>query len=208
MPQMANREYRDFNISDLQLRSDENEQYIVEGYAMKWAPYKLYEDDGQPIYEEFKRSCFEGTDLSDVIFQENHQGQVLARLRNMTLEINFDDIGMHIRANLGLSQKSRDAYEAIKNGLMDRMSWGFIPGEYYFDKVSRTFIHTKIKKVFDVSVVSMPANDNTNISSVRQYIDGEIEKLAQELREHEELKEKLQREFMKGEIKSCLELKK
>lgn len=188
MPQMKDREYRDFALSDMVLTRDgeNNEQYIVEGYAMKWAPYKLYEDyDGQPVFEEFKRNCFEGCDLSDVIFQENHTGSVLARIRNKTLELSFDDTGMYIRANLGMSQKGRDLYEAIRNGLMDRMSWGFIPGEYEFDKQSRTFVHRSIKKTFDVSCVSLPANDNTIISSVRSICDGEIAKMAQELRKRE-----------------------
>lgn len=190
MPMLKEREYRDFALSDIVLsRSEEgeNEQFVVEGYAMKWSPYVLYEDtDGTPVYEQFERSCFEGCDLSDVIFQENHTGSVLARTRNKTLEISFDDIGMYIRANLGFSQKGRDLYEAIRNGLMDRMSWGFIPGEYKFDKLARTFIHKSIKKTFDVSAVSLPANDNTIISSVRSICDGEIAKMTQELREHEE----------------------
>lgn len=191
MPMLKNREYRDFGISNMEVREAENNQYIVEGYAMKWDAYPLYEDSDGTIYEKFDRNCFAGCDLSDVIFQENHEGSVLARLRNNTLEIKFDEIGMFIRANLGLSEKGRRLYEAIKNGLMDRMSWGFIPDEYEFDKISRTIIHKSIKKVFDVSCVSIPANDNTIISSVRSWVDGEIERNLQELKKIEEARAKV-----------------
>lgn len=188
MPQLSSREYRDFNLGEIEVRSAETgdqDQYIVEGYAMKWAPYPLYEYDGEIIYEEFKRSCFEGCDMSDIIFQENHEGQVLARLRNDTLEIILDDIGMFFRANLSLSQKSRDLYEAVKNRLMDRMSWGFAPDQYEYDKLTRTIVHTRVKKVYDISAVSIPANENTSISSVRSFANGEISRMAQELRERE-----------------------
>lgn len=201
MPMMKNREYRGFEFRAAEKKDD----YIVEGYAMKWEPYALYEDErGNAVFEEFKREAFADTDMSDVIMQLNHEGTVMARLRNNTLHINLDDIGMHIRADLSKSQDARNLFEAIDNGLIDRMSWGFFPGEYHFDRKSNTIIHTRIKKVFDISAVSLPANEGTSINSVRSYIDGEIEKMTQELRAHEEAKDKLLRALKKGELLKCL----
>lgn len=190
MPKLSTREYRDCTIT---IQNDEkaSEQgaFLVRGYAFKWAPYPLYEDErGNTVFEEFKREAFDETDMSDIIMQLNHEGTVMARLRNNTLRLTLDDVGGFIEADLSKSQDARNLYEAIDNGLIDRMSWGFIPGEYHFDRQTSTIVHTRVKKIFDVSAVSMPANDTTEINSVREFADGEIGKFAQELREQEEKK--------------------
>ena len=72
-------------------------------------------------------------------------------------------------------------YEEISNKLITKMSWGFIPGEYHYDETRRTIVHTWIKKIFDVSAVSIPANDNTNIQA-RSFVDGVIDELTKEIR--------------------------
>ena len=43
--------------------------YYVEGYAMKYARSVLYEDEDGPVYEEFRPTAFDNTDMSDVIMQ-------------------------------------------------------------------------------------------------------------------------------------------
>jgi HK97 family phage prohead protease len=187
MPKLKSREYRDCTITIQEGAPDEG-AFLVRGYAFKWAPYPLYEYDGETIYEEFKRDAFADTDMSDIIMQLNHQGTVMARLRNNTLKLTLDDVGGFIEADLSKSQDARNLYEAIDNGLIDRMSWGFIPGDYHFDRNTKTIVHTRIKKIFDVSAVSMPANDTTEINSVREFADGEIAKFTQELREQEDMK--------------------
>ena len=169
-------------------RIDSN--YYTEGYATTFEPYVLWEDEDGPIYESFSRDCFAGCDMSDIIMQFDHQGMVMARQRNKTLLVEVDDNGLFIAADLSKSEMSRNLYEAIANGLIDRMSWGFMPGEYHFDKATRTFVHTKVKKIFDVSAVSLPANEDTNIQA-RSFINGEIEKMKQELLEQKRNKEKL-----------------
>lgn len=168
-----------------------NSNYYVEGYAAKYEPYVLWEDEDGPVYEEFVRGCFAETDMSDVIMQYNHEGKVLARLRNETLKVEIDDTGIFIAADLSKSEAARNMYEEISNGLVDRMSWGFVPGEYSYDRQTRTIRHTKIKKIFDVSAVSIPANDNTNIQARSVLVDGEIKRAAQELRDEQMAKEKL-----------------
>ena len=134
MPKLNTREYRDCTIT-IQNEASDRDAFLVRGYAFKWAPYPLYEDErGNTVYEEFKREAFENTDMSDIIMQLNHQGTVMARLRNNTLKLTLDDIGGFIEADLSKSQDARNLYAAIDNGLIDRMSWGFIPGDYHFDR--------------------------------------------------------------------------
>lgn len=199
MPELREREYR--SLKPLERKEDDKKfdsECYVEGYAARYEPYVLYTDaEGNEIREEFVKGCFDDCDMSDIIMQYDHSGKVLARQRNNTLLVVPDEEGLFVAADLSKSEASRALYEEIENGLVDRMSWGFIPGEYKYDRKEHIIRHTKIKKIFDVSAVSMPANDTTNIHA-RSFVDGVIEADAQELREREETKEKLKLKLKLG----------
>ena len=169
-------------------RIDSN--YYVEGYAARYEPYVLYELEDGPIYERFERGCFDGCDMSDIIFQLNHQGTVMARQSNGSLIVEPDDNGLFTAADLGRTEAARNLYEEISTGMITKMSWGFILGEYHFDQASRTIVHTKVKKIFDVSAVSIPANNNTEINA-RSWADGVIDLAARSEAELDERRRKL-----------------
>lgn len=186
MPMSKNRQYRAFNVEVRNVQNDE-ESYIVEGYAATWDRYELYDD----IYEQFTAECFKETDIRDVIFQYNHEGMVYARMSNGSLTVTVDDRGLYVRADLGGSEDGRKLYEAIKNGLVTKMSWGFIPGEYEYDRNTKTVIHKSVKKIFDVSAVSIPANEYTDINA-RSFADGVIGGVLQELQKREKAMKELE----------------
>ena len=169
-------------------RIDSN--YYVEGYAARYEPYVLYELEDGPIYERFERGCFNGCDMSDIIFQLNHQGTVMARQSNGSLIVEPDENGLFTAADLGRTEAARRLYEEISTGMITKMSWGFIVGEYYFDSATRTIVHTKVKKIFDVSAVSIPANNNTEINA-RSWADGVIDLAARSEAELDERRRKL-----------------
>lgn len=148
--------------------------YYVEGYAARYEPYVLYETPDGPIYERFERGCFDGCDMSDVIFQLNHQGTVFARQSNNSLIVEPDQVGLFVAADLGRTSGARNLYEEIDTGMITKMSWGFILGDYYYDQDTRTIVHKTVKKIFDVSAVSIPANNNTEINA-RSWADGVID---------------------------------
>ena len=148
--------------------------YYVEGYAARYEPYVLYELEDGPVYERFERGCFDGCDMSDIIFQMNHQGTVMARMSNGSLIVEPDETGLFTAADLGRTEAARRLYEEISTGMITKMSWGFILGEYHYDVENRTIVHTRVKKIFDVSAVSIPANNNTEINA-RSWADGVID---------------------------------
>ena len=152
-------------------RIDSN--YYVEGYAARYEPYVLYELEDGPIYERFEPGCFRNCDMSDIIMQLNHQGTVFARQSNGSLIVEADDVGLFTAADLGRTEAARRLYEEISTGMITKMSWGFILGDYTYDKASRTIVHHSVKKIFDVSAVSIPANNNTEINA-RSWADGVI----------------------------------
>lgn len=161
----------------------ETESYIVEGYATKWQPYLLYEEFDGPVYEQIDRNAFESADMRDIIMQYDHSGKVFARISNGTLTVKTDEIGLFIRADLSKSQASRELYEEIKTGLITKMSWAFKMLEWSWDEEQRIFTVSKVKKVFDVSAVSRPANEDSEINARSFVIDGVIEQKRQELLE-------------------------
>jgi HK97 family phage prohead protease len=164
--------------------------FYVEGYAARYEPYVLYETPDGPIYERFERGCFEGCDMTDIIFQMNHQGTVMARQSNGTLIVEVDDVGLFTAADLSRTEAARRMYEEISAGMVTKMSWGFILGEYHYEEATRTIVHTKVKKIFDVSAVSIPANNNTEINA-RSWADGVIDLAARSEAELDERRRRL-----------------
>ena len=199
MPAKPNeREYRRINSAALELN---DEGMIVEGYATTFDnEYLLWDDGDFRVMESIDPGAFVNADMLDVIMQYDHQGRVFARNRNNTLELMIDEHGLKIRADLGGTELGRQLYEEIKGGYTDRMSWGFTVSKdertEERDEVNRkTTIHrriTGIKKIFDVSAVSLPANDATEISA-RCLGEGVIAEARQELAVIEERKRKIQK---------------
>lgn len=168
----------------------DTERY-VEGFAARYEPYILYYDyDGQPVYERFEPGCFDDCDMSDIIFQYDHAGRVLARTSNGSLLVSVEENGLFMAADLNRTENARNLYEDIEAGMVTKMSWRFRPGNSYFDKDTRTIVHLTVKKVYDVSAVSIPANDNTEINA-RAWVDGEIAQAARREVELEERRRKL-----------------
>lgn len=163
-----NREYRSLELLE------QTDDYVIEGYATTFEPYELYEHDGIKYYEQIDRNAFDNADFSDVIMQYDHAGKVFARTSNGTLQLSVDDKGLRVRADLSKSQSAKELYEEIKNGLITKMSWAFSFEEQSYSNETRTRKFLKIKKVYDVSAVSIPANNDTSINA-RSFFDGVIE---------------------------------
>lgn len=187
------REYRNMEI---RAAEDGNDGLVVEGYATTFnQPYLLWSEDNYRVYEQVDREAFAGCDMSDVIMQYDHEGRVFARMSNGTLVCTPDEHGLLTRALLGGTEQGRQLYEEIKGGYTNKMSFGFTVAEDHRDidenketgDVTITRTIRKLKKLFDVSAVSLPANPATNISA-RSYGEGVIaEAKAERQRAEEEL---------------------
>lgn len=143
--------------------------------------------EGRPIVYESKtdlgyfdeiidRGALDKTDLRDVKFLVNHNTDMipLARSRNnnknSTMQLMPDDDGMGIRVNLDIENNSdaKALYSAIQRGDISGMSFMFgIDGENWESLESEhpTRHITSISKVFEVSAVTFPAYESTEISA-------------------------------------------
>lgn len=148
--------------------------YYIEGYATTFNdPYILCEYEGIKFYEVIDRNALDLADLTDVIMQYDHSGKVLARQSNNTLGIEPNNNGLFIFADLSKSLAAKEVYEEIRNGLITKMSWAFIVEEDSYNNETKTRTISKVKKIYDVSAVSIPANDGTNISA-RNFVDERV----------------------------------
>lgn len=175
MPTKTDREYRSMPLLSIATEKRIDSNFYVEGYATTFNdPYELYEYEGIKYFEVIDRNALVGADMSDVIMQYDHAGRVRARTSNKTLGIMPDEIGLFTYADLSKSSASRELYEDIESGLITKMSWAFTVGDETYDRNTKTRTITRIKKIYDVSAVSIPANNGTDISA-RSYFDGVIE---------------------------------
>ena len=158
--------------------ADEKDELILEGYAVVFNSETAIGDpeNNFGFYESIDRGAFDEADLSDVCVKYNHNDSmtILARTRNKSLELDVDDKGLRVRIKLqGNVQAHRDAYNMVQSGLLDKMSFTFsLPYDADFNCLGqrvemvngikhRTI--TKIARLYDVSIVDVPAYDDTSI---------------------------------------------
>ena len=184
MPVKKEREYRALAapLSAVAAAKRIDTEYYVEGYATTFdKPYLLYEfEDGTKYYERVDAHALDGADMSDVIMQYDHEGRVFARQSNKTLILVPDHKGLLVAAALGKTDLARGLYQDIDAGMITKMSWAFTVLKDSYDRATHTRTILKIKKVYDVSAVSIPANGDTEISA-RNFARRSYEAEKQEL---------------------------
>lgn len=169
-------------IRMVEMRAVDSEEMIVEGYA---SVFESVTDLGY-MKEVIDRNAFEGADMSDIVMKYNHEDSVLplARTRGGTLQFEVDDHGLKIRARLVDTSVNRDIYTLIKEGILQKMSFAFSVKEDQIDYATDTRRILKFDKIFDVSVVDVPAYETTEIYARSKE---EYEKEKQEYLEEKQL---------------------
>jgi len=159
---------REIRMAEMRLAQSEPDSMVVEGYAIVFdSPTTIWEYNGIEYKEVIARGALTGTDMSDIPFKYNHSDDVMimARTRNGTLVTQTDDKGLLIRATLANTSSGRDLYELIKRKDIDKMSFAFTVTSETYDEDTHTRTINKIKKLYDVAAVDMPAYDDTSISA-------------------------------------------
>lgn len=167
-----NRMYRIFTNLKVRNETTQDEsgqdinEMIVQGQAVTFESETVLFKYGNTEYKEvIDRNAFNETDMTDVIFNYNHGGKVVARTRNNTLKLSIDSNGLNIEARLDGTEEGRKLYEEIKGGYIDRMSFCFTVKEESYNQETHTWRVLKIDKLYDVSAVDFPAYDTTSISA-------------------------------------------
>lgn len=153
----------------IDMRATEDEGMVVEGYA---AVFDTVTNLGW-MNEVIDRHAFDNADMSDIVMKYNHEDSILpmARTRGGSLQFNVDDHGLKIRAKLPDTSVNRDIYTLIREGVLSKMSFAFTVKSEKYDYDTDTRKILEFDKIFDVSVVDVPAYESTEIyaRSKEQY---------------------------------------
>lgn len=177
LPSKTERIKRNFAMADLRAIEPtlDSNQTIISGHA---AVFNQVTNIGNWFYEVIEPGAFDETDFRDVVLSVNHDLDKipLARSRNnnanSTLQLSVDSIGLAVRADLDIENNTdaKSLYSSINRGDMDGMSFIFYVAEERWEGLDTdmpTRYIKKVKKVVEVSVVSFPAYDGTDIALSR-----------------------------------------
>ena len=163
---------------------DKQQPKTIEGYALLFnSPSK----DLGGFTEVIDPKALDGVDLSQTIMLDQHDySKPLASVKAGTLELTPDDKGLHFTATLDDSVSyANDAYQNVKSGNVDSMSFRFDVddgGDQFTRDESGKVVRTikKIRDLFEVSTVTIPAYDDSNVQvdkrSYEEFLDAQTQK--------------------------------
>lgn len=178
---------KETRFSTINKRDNEDQKMIVEGYAIVFGEETLIGDEKHGFYEIIDKNALKETNMKDVPFKYNHTDThlILARTRNGSLTLEVDEVGLKIRAELIDTNSNRDIFKSIEAGLLDKMSFAFTVKSQSWNKEGETPKRTitAIDRLYDVSVVDLPAYDQTSIQAHARSLelaDAELKSLENE----------------------------
>lgn len=157
------------------IKAVDDEKMIVEGYALR---FNTLSNDLGGFVETISPEALKEADLSDVRCLIDHDSsKVLGRTTSETLELKIDDEGLYFRCQLPDTTYANNLYTSIKRKDINQCSFGFILDEDgdSFEKREEDglFKRTlrKIKSLFDVSIVTYPAYNDTQVAPALRSIE-------------------------------------
>ena len=154
-------------LSDVSFKEEDEQKMVLEGYAIVFDQETLIGDKKKGFIESIDRNALKNANMKDVPMKYNHDDSflIIARTRNNSLRLTVDDIGLKVRAELIDTDSNKDIYKMVKAGLLDKMSFAFTVSSQKIDRSGdipkRTI--TGIDRLYDVSIVDLPAYDQTSI---------------------------------------------
>ncbi|GIC70268.1 HK97 family phage prohead protease [Fructobacillus tropaeoli] len=167
---MKNKEIRNLSLSEVQYRNSDNQNFVgvISGYAVVFN--KASQNLGGFV-EYIEPNAFDGVDMSDVVALYDHDfANVLGRTSADTLKLTIDEQGLYFELNIPDTTVGRDVYTNIRAGNLQGMSFGFtVVSDSWKNGSDGVAIRQvdSIGQLFEVSVVTMPAYQDTNVEAIR-----------------------------------------
>ena len=158
------REQRTVSATGLELRAEDGKPPTLSGYALVYE--NRYDIGGGPDNGGFTETIARGAAAksageADVRLLINHAGVPLARSKSGTLKLESDDIGLRVDAELDPANPAvAELRSAMSRGDLDQMSFAFKAVRQSFDTNTEVRTINELK-LYDVSVVTFPANPAT-----------------------------------------------
>lgn len=159
-------------------KNEKNNHFVgqISGYAIK---FNKPSTAAAPFTEYILPGALDDVDLSKVLALYDHDyANVLGRVDADTLVLKIDKVGLHFELEVPDTTLGQDVYNNVKLGNLKSMSFGFVVakdgdswehGEKPIRKISR------IKKLREISVVSIPAYDDTDVNITRSLIGEQMQ---------------------------------
>lgn len=120
------------------------------------------------FYETFAAGSFdEALKDSDVrAFLEHDRGKLIGRQKSGTLRLSATDLALAYEIDLPNTTYANDYRELVLRGDQSEMSFGIVPGEVEWTRAPDGLperLHHMVRKLVDVSPVTLPAFDSTSV---------------------------------------------
>lgn len=160
--------------SKFETREADGEMYISGYFAVFNSEYEIWPGAVESVAE----TAFDGALSDDIRCLIDHETRlVLGRNKARTLTLKTDARGLwgEVRINPN-DQDAVNLYERVKRGDVDQCSFGFdILDEEFEDRGDIVKWTIKKVKLYEVSVVTFPAYEETSVSARKRQL-GEIKK--------------------------------
>lgn len=156
---------------------EKTEENIVEGYALK---FNTESRNLGGFIETITPEALEGVDLSDVrCFLDHDSSKLLGRTSSGTLKLNVDETGLYFRCVLPNTSVGRDAMELVTRGDLNQCSFGFTVEQDTWAKGNDIMMRSinKIGNLFEISLVSIPAYDDTDVRVAQRSMENATNEL-------------------------------
>lgn len=164
---------------------EEEGKMIIEGYPIVYNVYAPIWNFREIIRRGAATEALKTAD--EIVLWDHESSKPMARRSNGTLKVKEDDHGVFIRADVSKTVWGRDGYEAIKNKVINKMSFAFdvdSDGEkWHTDGIEGVKVSTReiieFAHLYDYSPVSYPVYKQTTVNARGARREGaEAEKLA------------------------------
>lgn len=167
--------------SKFETRETEEQDLFVEGYfAVFGSEYRMW--DG--AVETVDPHAFDDTINDDIRCLTNHKAElVLGRTKAGTLELRLDEYGLFGRVKINPNDRQAlDLYERVKRGDVDQCSFGFdiLEQEFDYRQDGSVFITLRKVKLYEVSVVTFPAYEDTYVEARHKDFEADRERRTEE----------------------------
>lgn len=159
---------KEIRLADVRFEETEGKM-ILEGYAIVFEQETLIGDEERGFKEVISRTALADAFMKDVPLKYNHMDSflILARTKNKSLVLSVDNIGLKVHAELIDTHSNEDVYKMVRSGLLDKMSFAFTVKKQSWDRSGKIPVRRieSIDRLYDVSVVDIPAYEGTSIYS-------------------------------------------
>ena len=159
---------KEIRLADVRFEESDGKM-ILEGYAIVFEQETLIGDEERGFKEVISRTALTDTFMKDVPLKYNHMDSflILARTKNKSLVLSVDNIGLKVHAELIDTHSNEDVYKMVRSGLLDKMSFAFTVKKQSWDRSGKIPVRRieSIDRLYDVSVVDLPAYEGTSIYS-------------------------------------------